>query len=274
MKKYICFYLALFVFTYTQGMNDSIPLVKVSGYASFKYSIADSSSFQLNWAVVQLDKKLKGNLLVHAGYDFSTEKPDDVYLGYKKDKWTLVAGQILAPVPYLFPGPSTIRLPRWATLLNAYSLREKGVAVWYENEERQLTGRAAVYQKGGDMMFVGAGTWHGLSVFYEQNAGYGFLYETPWKSEWCNIIIGSSFTNIKSEVNGVTSEQKRSTYFVQNHWKILSDVDLHGQIDFGDMTPRWLIGLSWEVSKGNFLQMFVDMQKGEPTWQTEFKLSF
>lgn len=246
--------------------------IDVYGFGAVAYDSENGNGYGLRWArlgakgYVHSEVLKADSLMTSLQYDVNSSK---LILGFGQvnHEWkggtvSVLAGQHLLPVQYLYDGPSGLRLTRWPDALNEFSVVSPGVAVWYENGPFNLkVSNFGTDTRNGAILGFGA-----LSAGWEEHVGFTATFQGTYLSErFVNVFVGATHFSQPGLGNA---------YFAQNYWQMTKALRLYGQYDFGSQSQEsWLTGLNLEVGKNCFVNLFYDT-KSDGAAKAEAKFAF
>ncbi|MCR4279921.1 MAG: hypothetical protein NUV82_00670 [Candidatus Komeilibacteria bacterium] len=243
MKKMLYILSVLFLFFTQASFAQSEGNVVVGGLASMSIPTQEKDNFSFKWARVNFTY-LNDDYKAVFEYDLPTAAVKYAYAAKSFDLFgttTIMAGQVLSPIGYLYHGPRTIPVPRWGITLDRYVLYLKGMEV--QNDNSVFILKAAINDKFYYVALT-ENIFKTVSVYFQKSTGGGVI---------ADFKVG------KAQLKGGTSWHLSGInhYFVRAGYEIVDNLTLFSQFD-KDGADSYFAGATYEYEPNSFVKIYYD----------------
>ncbi len=268
MRKVI---VAFFVFSFFPLSSPVSAQVEVEfyGLSSFQMPIGgEVDEFSFKWTRLGFNAYPSDYLQITGEYELATSELKYSYARLHHEieflqgaEGSLLFGQFLGAIPYLYPGPKTIQLTNWPATINGYSIYTAGVSAWLGGEN--YTFRATAFKNDNAQAAL---TVKGVSVFWQKKVGRGFIIEPAG-------LFGEKLPSFIHPTVGGAETSGRKLGFVQEYVQFSHNVRFYIEWNLREEEENYLLaGLSLTYSTNSFFKVFYDGDK--ESFLTEVTFSF
>jgi hypothetical protein len=233
------------------------------GFGSMRVESGDSLDYQWDWARFGVKAHpysdvLHDSLLVRLEYDVLSSQMKYAYAQWDKkfgyNQFSIMVGQFLNPVQRLYPGPSSIPMPRWPVMQKHFSVYCPGISLEYQNEV--ITTQVAHFGEDQWATYMECGI---LYAAWEQDVGYSMMLKVEYEVGSITAGLTKYEHPLEDEHSYDNNDDVRFSLgcsFVPI--RPLKTLRFHYHTDLGAQEIYTLMGLNWAYGQNSSIELFCD----------------